>query len=130
MSGCRQRTGGAGCRCGSGRSGQDVGVAVEFSADGIRRVLPDGRCEEVSWIDLAEVRVITNADGPSAEDVFFVLTAAGGVRGVAVPHSMATDAFIRWLQSLPGFDNQALIQAMLSVVEEQFLLWRAAPDER
>jgi hypothetical protein len=106
-----------------------VGVAVEFSADGVRRVLPDGRCDELSWIDLAEVRVITNADGPFAEDGFFVLTAADGLRGAAVPQSMATEAFIRRLQSLPGFDNAALIRAMLSVVEDQFLLWRAAPDE-
>jgi hypothetical protein len=111
------------------RSGQNLGVPVEFSADGVRHVLPDGPCEELSWIDLAEARVITNADGPFAEDVFFVLTAADGVRGVAVPQSMATEAFIRRLQALPGFDNEALIGAMLSVVEDRFLLWRAAPDE-
>lgn len=104
-------------------------MPVEYSADGVRRVLPDGRCEELSWIDLAEVRVITNADGPFAEDVFFVLTAADGVRGVAVPQSMATEAFIRRLQSLPGFDNGALIQAMLSVAEDQFLLWQAVPHD-
>jgi hypothetical protein len=66
------------------RSRRNVGVPVEYSPDSVRRLLPDGRCEELSWIDLAEVRVITNADGPFAEDVFFVLTAADGVRGVAV----------------------------------------------
>jgi hypothetical protein len=41
---------------------------------------------------------------------------------------MATEAFIRRLQSLPGFDNEAPAQAILSVADDQFLLWRAAPD--
>ena len=105
-------------------------MAVEVSDDGVRRVLSDGRVEELSWGDLGDVRVITTADGPFAEDVFFVLTAADGARGVVVPQAQATGEFVERLQRLPGFDNAALIRAMQSVVEDQFLLWRADPDGR
>jgi len=107
-------------------SGNNGGMPVEFTADGVRDVLADGRPDELRWDELAEVRVITTADGPFAEDVIFVLVAADGVRRVTVPHAMATDAFIQRLQLLPGFDNQALIRSMYSVTEDQFLLWRAA----
>jgi hypothetical protein len=99
--------------------------SLEFSDQGVRRVLPDGRVEQVGWDELAEVQVMTTSDGPFTEDVFFVLFGRNEGQGCVVPHSKADDSFLRRLQALPGFDNEALIRAMISVVEDQFLLWRA-----
>jgi hypothetical protein len=105
-------------------------LAVEVSDDGVRRVLGDGRVFELSRDDLGEVRVITTVDGPFAGDVFFVLAAADGARDVEVPQAQATGEFLEWLQRLPGFDNAAFTRAMHSVVEDEFVLWRADPDGR
>lgn len=52
---------------------------------------------------LTEVMVVTTAQGPFEEDVFFVLTAVGA--GLTVPQAMATDAFLSRLPTLPGFGN-------------------------
>jgi len=101
----------------------NAGMPLEVTAEVVRIVHADGRTEEMRWADLGEVRVVTTPDGPLGEDVFFVLAAADVQ--LAVPQAMATDAFISRLQALPGFDNSALIQAMYSVTDGQFLVWRA-----
>ncbi|WP_327143940.1 hypothetical protein [Nocardia sp. NBC_01327] len=106
-------------------------AGVEINDTFVRRTLANGRVEEVAWTELAEVRLITTADGPFAEDVFFVLIGATG-KGCVVPHSAADTAFLARLQALPGFDNDKVVEAMLSTADRQFLVWRRAqsPDSR
>ncbi|WP_405133334.1 hypothetical protein [Nocardia sp. NBC_01388] len=106
-------------------------AGVEINDTFVRRTLANGRVEEVAWTELAEVRLITTADGPFAEDVFFVLIGATG-KGCVVPHSAADTAFLARLQALPGFDNDKVVEAMLSTADRQFLVWRRAqsPDGR
>ncbi|WP_280268285.1 hypothetical protein [Nocardia wallacei] len=98
-------------------------AGVEINDRFVRRTLDNGRIEEVAWHDLSEVRIITTADGPFADDVFFVLIGAKG-NGCVVPHSAADTAFLVRLQRLPGFDNAKVIEAMSSVTDRQFLVWR------
>ncbi|MFI1915290.1 hypothetical protein [Nocardia sp. NPDC020380] len=98
-------------------------AGVEINDTFVRRTLADGRVEEVAWTELAEVRLITTADGPFADDVFFVLIGATG-KGCVVPHSAADTAFLSKLQRLPGFDNEKVLEAMLTVADRQFLVWR------
>lgn len=98
-------------------------AGVEINDTYVRRTLANGRVEEVAWTELAEVRIITTADGPFAEDVFFVLIGATG-KGCVVPHSAADTAFLARLQALPGFDNDKVIEAMVSVADRQLLVWR------
>ncbi|MFJ4658372.1 hypothetical protein ACIP5Y_44480 [Nocardia sp. NPDC088792] len=98
-------------------------AGVEINDTFVRRTLADGRVEEVAWTELAEVRLITTADGPFADDVFFVLIGATG-KGCVVPHSAADTAFLSKLQALPGFDNEKVLEAMLTVADRQFLVWR------
>ncbi|MCU1645893.1 MAG: hypothetical protein JWN03_6168 [Nocardia sp.] len=100
-------------------------AGVEINDTFVRRTLANGRVEEVAWTELAEVRLITTADGPFAEDVFFVLIGATG-KGCVVPHSAADTAFLARLQALPGFDNDKVVEAMLSTADRQFLVWRRA----
>lgn len=97
---------------------------VEITDRYVRRTLPGGRVEEVSWADLAEVRIITSADGPFADDVFFVLIGAKG-NGCAVPRSeVGSSTLLDRLQALPGFDNDAVVAAMGCTTDHQFLCWR------
>jgi hypothetical protein len=41
-----------------------------------------------------------------------------------VPQGHAPEEFVKRLQSLPGFDNEQMIQAMGSATEAQFICWR------
>jgi hypothetical protein len=99
-------------------------VPVEFSDEGIRSVEGDGDAKEVSWTDLTEIRIVTNGNGPFVEDVFFVFIASEK-RCLIVPQPAVDDAALHRLQRLPGFDNHALIEAMYSTTDTEFVVWRA-----
>ena len=101
---------------------------VTFDATGVRRVTPDGFVEEVLWDDLLEVRIVTTAEGPFNEDVFWLLVGADGNNGVAVPGSAATDDLLDRLQALLGFDNEQMILAMGSTDEAQFICWQRSGE--
>ncbi|AHH15972.1 hypothetical protein NONO_c11650 [Nocardia nova SH22a] len=98
-------------------------AGVEITDRFVRRTLGNGRIEEVAWQELTEVRIITTADGPFTDDVFFVLIGVRG-NGCVVPHSAADNGFLVRLQQLPGFDNAKVIEAMGTVSDRQFLVWR------
>ena len=101
-----------------------AGAAVVVDQAGVRRRLPDGRWEAVRWADLVEVAIRTTPYGPWREDVFFLLTGRDG-SGCAVPHGEAVDRdLLRWLQALPGFDNEQLCEAMCCAEDALFVCWR------
>lgn len=99
-------------------------MPVEFSDQCIRSVEGDDGAKEVSWADLTEIRIVTNGSGPFAEDVFFVFIASE-THYLIIPQSAIDDAVLRRLQRLPGFDNPALIEAMFSTTDAEFVVWRA-----
>lgn len=89
---------------------------------------PDGKVERVGWADLQKVEIVTTADGPFAPDVFWVLHGTDG--GCAVPQGATGDSqLLDRLQTLPGFDNRALIEAMSSASDRRFLCWQRAARE-
>jgi hypothetical protein len=91
---------------------------------GVRRRLPDGRHEAVGWDDLVEIAIRTTPEDPWQEDVFFLLTGRDG-GGVAVPHGEAVELeLLGWLQALPGFDNQQVVEAMTCAEDALFVCWR------
>ena len=72
---------------------------------------------------LVEAALMTTSRGPIEEDVFFVLTYADG-NTKAVPLSQGED-LLTDLQALPGFDNEAFIEAMAVATDGVSVLWRA-----
>ena len=88
----------------------------------VRRELSNGSFEQVDLSELEQVRVMTTDDGPYAEDVFFVLIGAAQT-GCVVPQGAMPDQLLERLQQLPGFDNAALIQAMSSTDNAEFICW-------
>jgi hypothetical protein len=102
------------------------GAGVEVDDHGVTYRRGDGVIEAVRWEDLGEVRVMTTADGPIAEDVFYVLIARDESHGVALPQSRVSGDLLARLQSLPGFDNEAMITAMTRTDEASFTCWRAS----
>jgi hypothetical protein len=91
---------------------------------GVRRELDYGKVEAVSWDDLQEVGVLTTSDGPFAEDVFFVLIGRDGTWCVIPQGAPESTPLLERLQRLPGFDNEALIEAMTSTRDAKFVCWR------
>jgi hypothetical protein len=103
------------------------GPAIRIDDRGVDRELANGKVEEVAWDDLEEVSVLTTADGPFAEDVFFVLAGRDGT-GCVVPQSAPESGqLLELLQRLSGFDNEAFIHAMGSTGEARFVCWRRSP---
>jgi hypothetical protein len=98
------------------------GITVDD--DGVRRLLADGTEESVTWANLAEVAIRTTPEGPWKEDVFFLLVRSGG-GGCAVPAGdPSADALMSRLQSLPGFDNEAFVEAMTTMDDGLCVVWQ------
>lgn len=72
------------------------------------------------------VTIETNDLGPWAEDAEWVLTYADGseVRWANEQIGPALPV----LQSLPGFDNAAVVRAMQCTDNERFVVWEASTD--
>jgi len=78
--------------------------------------------------DLVELRLKTTDQGPIFEDVFWVLIAAkpgGGTVTVLIPTEFDTSNQLRdRLMDLPGFNHEAMIDAMTCVNDREFVCWR------
>jgi hypothetical protein len=97
---------------------------IRIDDHGVLRELDGGKVEEVSWDDLQEVGVLTTGDGPFGEDFLFVLVGRNGTGCVIPQGAPESPALLERLQRLPGFDNEALIQATCSTDEAKFVCWR------
>jgi hypothetical protein len=94
--------------------------AVTFDEIGVQRVMQNGKVESVTWDDLQQVFIITTDEGPFQEDVYWML--AGSSSGCAVPGSaQGVKELLPRLQALPGFKNEAVIEAMGSAQNAKFL---------
>ncbi|MCB9761401.1 MAG: hypothetical protein H6739_16280 [Alphaproteobacteria bacterium] len=94
----------------------------EVDADGVRRYRGARLVEQARWATLREVGIVTTADGPFGEDLFWLFIDEAG--GCAVPNGQveALDLF-RWLRELEGFDYEAVALACGSTVEASFRCW-------
>jgi hypothetical protein len=89
------------------------------------RTLASGQQEIVRWDALQEVSIITSDEGPFVDDLHWVLLGAPGGCAVASSAVGASELLAR-LQALPGFNNEAVIQAMGSTSHAQFVCWTRA----
>jgi hypothetical protein len=86
---------------------------------------PNGKVERFGWSDQQKIEIVTTSDGPFARDVFWVLH--GSENGHAVSQDATGEKeLLERLQSLPGFDNQAVMEAMGCSLDRRFLCWRKA----
>jgi hypothetical protein len=96
---------------------------VSFDDSAITRTLPDGKTESVRWDDLQEVGIVTTDEGPMVEDVYWMLLGSNG--GCAVPGgALGAKELLNRLQQLPGFNNEAVIEAMGSTSNGSFVCWK------
>ena len=98
---------------------------VRLSDAGVTCNHPDGDAESVEWDDLQRVEIVTTDRGPRLPDVFWVLH--GSEAGCVVPQgATGKDELLGRLQRLPGFRNEAVIEAGPSAGNRRFLCWERA----
>jgi hypothetical protein len=106
---------------------------VEFDKTGVRVARPDGTQESVDWDKLRSVLIETNDQGPFADDFFWVLVTGGGkaAAGCVIPMgAQGLEPLLEHMQlTLPGFDNQAVIEASRSTENRTFLCWQRPANE-
>ena len=96
---------------------------VSFDDKLVRCHRPGGTAEQVSWDELTAVEILTTDAGPFVCDVFFVLH--GNDRGCVVPQEAeGCNELLERLQKLPGFNNQAVIDAMCCTSNARFPAWQ------
>lgn len=82
-----------------------------------------GRRVVIPWTELQEVEIETTDKGPWLEDFFAVLRTAK--RTVRIPQEIfGFEKLMGQFQQLPGFDNEAVIQAASSTVNAKFPCWK------
>ncbi|MCI4661072.1 MAG: hypothetical protein MRY63_04525 [Neomegalonema sp.] len=78
----------------------------------------------VSLESLTAVDIHTNALGPFAEDLFWILEDESG-KILRIPQGAAgSDALLPSLEALPGLNHAAILDAMGSTKDAVFTIWR------
>jgi hypothetical protein len=107
----------------------DFRFIVEVTETEIISRSPEGKIERVAFADLRAVIIETNDSGPFATDLIWILIGTGSGSGCVYPeNAIGAEDALRAFQKLPGFDNEQLIQAMVSTHNASFLCWQAAPN--
>jgi hypothetical protein len=97
--------------------------SVTTDQAGIHFVRASGICESVCWDEIVRVVLRTSDKGPFEDDVFFVVETARDPLVIPQP-AHGFDDLLRALQQLPGFDNQAVIEAMGCTDNREFVCWQ------
>lgn len=95
---------------------------VTIAAGVIEVVSRDGP-SQLAIDDLDEISILTTDDGPQGDDVFWMLRSAAS--SLVVPWSAeGAEKLLPILQTLDGFDNQAVIEASSAADRAVFPVWK------
>lgn len=83
---------------------------------------PNGTIQSIAWDELRRVEIVTTDEGPFLPDSFWVLTGEKN-QCIIAQGAKGESLLLERLQSLPEFDNEALISAIGSTSNERFLCW-------
>ncbi len=101
--------------------------AVEFDEHGVKCWFEREGCASAvqffAWHDLHQIVIITTDEGPFVDDLFWVLSGTGETCVIG-SEAAGMDDLLAQLQELPGFHNDAVISAMSSTENAEFLCWR------
>lgn len=95
---------------------------VTFTNTHLQVISPKGEEEEAALNELSSVAVLTNDLGPFFTDVWWGLEF--NEKKLMIPQGATGETeLLDYLQKLEGFDNEALIQAMISCENAVFTCW-------
>ncbi len=89
---------------------------VHWTQEQVIRPLPGADPQTLAWSELQQVKILT-----TEVDFYFLLE--GGGKSLVIAQEEQTGLLER-LQELPGFDNDAFIQATMSTSNAEFLCWK------
>jgi hypothetical protein len=92
--------------------------------DTITLIEPDGMCVETAFADLHLVHIVTNDSGPLGLDVWWLLEGEEDVLCAFPLGATGEQAVVDLLMILPGFDHMAMINAMSTPDNSDFVVWR------
>ncbi len=79
------------------------------------------KLEKHLFRDLKKVHIITTDKGPFEDDVFWLMLFEGIIM---IPQGVpGENQLLEKLQTLPEFDNEAVIKAMVCSENDSFLVW-------
>lgn len=82
----------------------------------------DKIADMIPWDAVQKIVIETNDQGPLAQDMFWVLHLSD--RKVRIPSGSGNEnEFMDHIQSWPGFDNDAVIQAATCTDAREFICW-------
>lgn len=115
------------------RSRTAAALTEELVVDelGARRVMADGREEQVDWNELTEVTVLRNDRGPHGAAGGVVMLSGDETRGCLVPLDRVGDCgLIEQLDRLPRFDVHAFVAALDADPPTQTTCWSRPPGRQ
>ncbi|HEY9753867.1 MAG TPA: hypothetical protein V6C97_01755 [Oculatellaceae cyanobacterium] len=96
---------------------------VTMTDEAITRTVSSGETESVRFDDLEEVYIVTTDQGPFVEDLFYVLKGHHG--GTIIGQEWASRVgLMERLFKLPNLNLEQIVQAMASIDNHAFLIWR------
>ncbi len=98
-------------------------ASLSVDADGVNYRPFMCRFKTIRWPELEEVAIETTDNGPFGEDFFAVLRTAEFTARIPQEVLGFEDLLAR-LQQLPGFNNEAVIEAAGSTEDATFLCWK------
>jgi hypothetical protein len=103
-------------------------VEVVAGEEGVRRVLADGRTEEIHWSEVTEVDVFTTRVGPHRAGGGAVVLYGDAERGCIVPLDLlAESGLMNHVHRLPGFDPATVVDALADPRQEAGVRGAFAP---
>ena len=95
-------------------------VEVAFDADTLTFKRGSGLQEAWKLVEVVRITIRTTDRGPFDDDVFLVIETRQS--RVWIPQDVA-GPILHAVQSLPGFDNERMIDAMSCTDNQEFLCW-------
>ncbi len=98
-------------------------ASLSVDGDGVRYRPYRGEEVSIRWGELEEVAIETTDKGPYAEDFFAVLKAPA--QTVRIPQEVVGfELLLQYLEELPGFNSEAVIEATGSTDNATFPCWK------
>lgn len=101
----------------------EASYIVSLDETGVTCRHPSGKVEAITWEGLRIVILATTDDGPFSPDVFWML-GDSEIRCTIPQGATGESALLSRFQSLPGFNNEAVIAAMGSTEPAEFVCWK------
>ncbi|MFL0804256.1 MAG: hypothetical protein K6L81_11100 [Agarilytica sp.] len=96
-------------------------VSAGYNESAVFTNYSDGTINNLEWVNLDKVKVVTNDSGPCGDDVWFVLLSK--TKQIEFPLGLdGCDSTLKRLKELPGFQ----LQGMNSTSNAEFQCWNSS----